>query len=95
MKDHALVYEGEDLLKVVEDLNDRLPEGLTENGYTVFSIYHNGYVTGISFGEIPLWDCENDDRPWSDEGDEYTMSIEEYVVKEMKKILSLLNSVDW
>ena len=54
-------------IKAVDELNDLLPI----NSEQFFTINYSSYWTSVSFGDIRLWDSENDDREFNENKNEY------------------------
>jgi len=59
-----------DYLKAVNNLNEELYERSGETEAT-FIYWTNGFVDCIKFGELWLWDSENDDRDWIEDKNDY------------------------
>lgn len=83
--------EEKELIDIVHELNCMLPEEMLDRGDLCFSLHSTGWQSAILFGEIYLWDNDNDERPWADDTDDYAISVKDYVILEFNKIVELLN----
>lgn len=71
---------GESLSKlesVVDNLNEVIPE---EYAWNLFSLHYSTYWSSIRFGEMILWDSDNDEREYIEEKDDYE-DLEQFVIK--------------
>lgn len=59
-----------DYLKAVNNLNEELYERFGETEST-FIYWTNGFVDCIKFGEIWLWNSEDDGRDWLEDKNDY------------------------
>ena len=57
-------------LQIIDELNQELYEKLGETDWE-FSYSTNGYVHIIKFGEIVIWNSEDDEREWIEEKNDY------------------------
>jgi hypothetical protein len=84
-----------DLIDLVYELNCLLPDDLLiERGDCSFNLRSSGWQSVILFGDIYLWDNDNDMRPWDEETDDYAISVKDYVIQEFNNIVKLLNTVN-
>lgn len=70
-----------DLIKVVDELNELLPEGTVH----YFGLVYASYWTAITFGEIQLWCSENDDREFNEDENDWEPLLP-YLKKQFCKI---------
>jgi hypothetical protein len=85
----------EELIRMVSDLNDCLPPKLNEELGLCFSLWCNGYTSVVLFNDYPLWNEDNDERPWDEEGDDYAISVKDWVIQEFKKMTELMSAADF
>jgi len=84
-----------ELIDLVYGLNCLLPEDLvTQRGDCSFNLRSSGWQSVILFGDIYLWDNDNDPRPWDDETDDYAITVKDYVIQEFNNVLEQLNKVN-
>jgi len=82
------------LIQMVSELNGCLPKELGEDrGDAQFSLRSNGWSSAILFGDIYLWDDDNDERPWDDDGEDYAITVKDYIIQEYQKLVKLMNAV--
>ena len=74
------------LVEIVDELNETLPE----NAEQFFSFTYLSYWVAISFGDIQLWDSENDDREFDEDKNEYKPLLP-YLKKRLNEELEKLN----
>ena len=81
----------DEMVALVYELNGCIPEAIAENyGGGAFSMQSSGYTSVILFGEFLMYDEDNDERPMDDEGNDYIMTVKEYVIDEYNKLTALM-----
>lgn len=82
----------EEALKTVEDLNQESWSEGNETFWEPFEFISTGNYSGITFMGEFVWNSENEERHYDYEKDEYTESIRDFVTKESKEMLRILNN---
>jgi hypothetical protein len=83
----------EEVKAVVDEINDTIFE-INEDEETAYCVLH--YYNGdfwIYFLEDQIWNSSEDEREYSDEDDDFAMSIRDYVVNEVCNILEKYSKI--
>jgi len=85
----------EEVAELVSELNGEIYDQIHIDGYAMLSMYYDGWVYGVEFLGIPIWDSDNDDRPSTEWGDiEVLMSLDTYIKCEINKWVKRLKKID-
>ena len=73
-----------DFKKIVEELNSDLYKKAGDNPEEVYYYQLYGYVDIIGFGQIILWNSENEEREWNDLKNDYEPMVP-YIKRTLNK----------
>lgn len=82
----------EEIYKVVEKINEKYFENLSEDRLYYLEIRTNGYGTKVVFMNNTLWKDYDDEREWIEEKNDYE-PIEEYLKNKIIEILQPMFNV--
>lgn len=88
-----------EIVNMVADLNEKVigivHYKLYDKGIEPFNYITNGYCHSIDFFNIQLWNSENDEREYINEGtdlEDYE-PLEDFIIREANKICTLIGEI--
>ena len=82
--------ERNEIENVIYGLNENIPENYDEQSY--FTYETSGYWEAIKFGEVILWDSENEPRKWNEKNKEYE-DLENFIKKQFNRYVNKIKSM--
>ena len=79
-----------EVITAVETLNERIYY-VDELPSIVFEYRTCGYCEYITYGDLYIWDSDNDDRIWKSETEPETLV--EFCLRELSKHVDMLNAI--
>jgi len=74
----------EDYKQIITELNNSLYEVFGDEMWEYFFYTSNGYIDIIGYGEMTLWNSEDEDREWLEEYSKYSC-MKVHLISELEK----------